>query len=98
MLRHENQLANTISPELYNMEWRKSKKIEDVSKLDHGTILYCEEGDIKGQFNEFKWHQEFTKDQDRLTVLVNNPDTDPNAEDFNIKIDMNRQATLLQLK
>ena len=42
--------------ELYNIEWRKSKKIEDASRIDHGTILYVEEGDPKGKMDDFKWH------------------------------------------
>jgi len=38
------------------MDWRKEKKIEDASKLDHGAILYVEEGDPKSKFEDFKWH------------------------------------------
>jgi len=37
------------------MDWRKPKKIEDASKVDHGTIFYIEEGNPKGKLEEFKW-------------------------------------------
>jgi hypothetical protein len=39
LLRHGDRT------ELYNMAWRKPKHIEDASRLDHGAILYVEEGD-----------------------------------------------------
>jgi hypothetical protein len=46
-LRHEHIYNNSVRTELYNIEWRKPKKIEDASKIDHGTILFVEEGDPK---------------------------------------------------
>lgn len=48
LMRHEQIYNNTVRTELYNIDWRKSKKIEDASRIDHGTILYVEEGDPKG--------------------------------------------------
>lgn len=44
-LRHEHIYNNAIRPEHYNIDWRKSKTIEDAARLDHGTILYVEEAD-----------------------------------------------------
>ncbi len=45
LLRHENIYnSSSVRTELYNIDWRKTKKIEEASKLDHGTILYVEEG------------------------------------------------------
>jgi hypothetical protein len=44
------------------MDWRKPKTIEDASRLDHGVMLYIEEGNPKGKLDEFKWNIEFTKD------------------------------------
>lgn len=42
--------------ELFNIEWRKPKKIGEASRLDHGAILYVEEGDPNQQLNNYKWH------------------------------------------
>lgn len=98
LLRHEHIYNNTVRTELYNIEWRKNKRIEDAARLDHGAILYVEEGDPKGQLESYKWHQEFTKDQDRLIFHVNDPLVDPNAEIFSIKIEMRKDNTLLDLK
>lgn len=61
-LRHEHIYNSSIRSELYNIDWRKSKKIGDASKLDHGTILYIEEGDPKDQIDHFMWHEAFTKE------------------------------------
>jgi hypothetical protein len=47
LLRHENIYNSAVRTELYNIDWRKEKKVEEASKLDHGTILYVEEGDPK---------------------------------------------------
>lgn len=56
LLRHEHISNNTVRAELYNIDWRKSKKIEDASKLDHGTVLYVEEADSqKAKMETFKW-------------------------------------------
>lgn len=55
-LRHEHGYNSTCSTEYYNMEWRKPKVISEVSKLDHGKVLYCERGEHKQQINTYKWH------------------------------------------
>ena len=46
-LRHEHVYNNSVRTELYNIDWRKNKTIEDASRLDHGAILYVEEADPK---------------------------------------------------
>jgi hypothetical protein len=56
LLRHEHIYNNSVRTELYNMDWRKDKVIEEASRLDHGTVLYIEEGDPKGKLETFKWH------------------------------------------
>jgi hypothetical protein len=48
LLRHEHIYNNTVRTELYNIDWRRSKKIDDASRLDHGNLLYVEEADPKG--------------------------------------------------
>lgn len=48
LMRHEQIYNSTVRTELYNIDWRKPKKLEDLTRIDHGTILYVEEGDIKG--------------------------------------------------
>jgi hypothetical protein len=52
-LRHEHIYNNSIRAEIYNIDWRKPKKIDDASKIDHGTILYIEEGDPKEKIENF---------------------------------------------
>lgn len=78
-LRHEHIYNNSIRTELYNIDWRKPKKIADASKLDHGCILYIEEGDPKQQFDLFNWHLEFNKEQERVIIHINDPKEDPEA-------------------
>lgn len=97
--RHEPIFNQTVRTELYNMEWRKQKIIEEVSKFDHGTMLFIEEGDAKkGKLEEYKWYQEFTKDSERLILNLNNPLEDPEALVFAIKVEMKRDNTVLDLK
>lgn len=55
LLRHESLYNNTVRSELYNIDWRREKKIEDASRLDHGQILYIEEGDPKGKLEQHMW-------------------------------------------
>jgi hypothetical protein len=62
LLRHEHIYNNTVRSELYNMDWRREKIIDEASRLDHGSLLYVEEGDSKARLETFKWHLEFTKD------------------------------------
>ena len=59
LLRHEHGYNSTSSTEYYNMEWRRPKIIKDVSKLDHGKVLFCEYGEHGAAFNPYKWQQEF---------------------------------------
>ena len=41
------------------MAWRKEKAICDsVAHLDHGTILYVEQGTTQ-KLEDFMWHKEF---------------------------------------
>jgi hypothetical protein len=56
LLRHEHLYNNTVRSEIYNMDWRRDKTIEDASRLDHGTVLYVEEGNPKGKLEELSWH------------------------------------------
>ena len=58
-LRHEHGYNSSTSTEYYNMAWRQPKYISDVSKLDHGKVLYCERGEHGAAINTYKWHQEF---------------------------------------
>lgn len=99
LLRHENLLSNTnVRTELYNIDWRKSMIVDKASKLDHGTILYVEEGNLKANLNEHQWTQQFTKDQDRITLMVNDPYDDPDGLTFQVKLELRRDNTLLEFK
>lgn len=57
LLRHEHIYNNTVRTELYNMDWRKPKTLDEASRLDHGQLLYVEEGDPKsGKLDTYRWH------------------------------------------
>ena len=43
LLRHSS-FNNSFRIEVYNMPWRKPKKLEEA-RLDNGTILFIEEGE-----------------------------------------------------
>lgn len=44
------------------------------------------------------WHQEFTKEQEKLILNLNDPETDPDGQVFTVKIEMKKSSTLLELK
>jgi hypothetical protein len=57
LLRHEHIYNNTVRTELYNMDWRKPKTLDEASRLDHGQLLYVDEGDPKaGKLDTYRWH------------------------------------------
>lgn len=74
-------------------------KIKDAARLDHGAILYVEEGDIKQQkLEEFNWHKEFVRDQEKLKLMFHDPVSDPDADIFSLQVEMKKSNTLLELK
>jgi len=96
-LRHV-QFNNQVKGEIYNMPWRKPKKIEDCSKFDHGSYLFIEEGDIKAKMETLQWHQEFMKEMDKIHVNVNDPTQDPLGTVFAVKVEMRKHNTLREFK
>ena len=62
LLRHEHIYNNSVRTELYNIDWRKAKTIEDASRLDHGAVLFVEEADPGQQFDTLRWNIEFAKE------------------------------------
>ena len=55
-LRHEHGYNSSVSTEFYNMEWRRPKLISEASKgIEHGKVLFCEEGEHGAKFDTFKW-------------------------------------------
>ncbi len=97
MLRH-NSFNNAVKGEIYNMGWRKPKKIEDSFKLEQGVILYIEEGDIKDKIETHKWNQEFMKELDKIVLNINDPTVDPLGSVFAVRLEMRKHNTLLELK
>lgn len=59
LLRHEHGYNAQTTTEYFNMEWRRTKLVSECSKLDHGKVLFCEEGVHGAPFNTYHWHQEF---------------------------------------
>ena len=62
------------------MNWRKDKKIAEAnSKFEHGTVLYCEQGNPEDAFDSRLWKKEFDLETSRITLSVNDIHTDPEA-------------------
>ena len=81
------------------MQWRKDKKIcEANSKFEHGSVLYCERGKPEDDFNKRKWKLEFDTEMNRITLSINDPNTDPEGEYFTVKVSLARASTIKQLK
>ena len=98
LLRHEHGYNGTVSTEYYNMPWRRDKKIADVSKFTHGTVLYCERGKPDDHFDTRKWKQEFDSEGERISLSVNDVRSDPEANQFEVKVSLPRTSTVKQLK
>jgi hypothetical protein len=87
ILRHEST-NNTIRCEYFNMEWRRGKKLKDCSKIEHGWTLFVEDADPKQNFDTFNWKKEFSAEVERITILLNDPRSDPDASYYNIKMSL----------
>jgi hypothetical protein len=86
LLRHED-VNHQVRCEYFNMDWRKTKTLKETSKFEHGWTLFVEDVDLAStKFDAFKWKQEFSAEVERLTLVINNPRTDPDAESFNVKV------------
>jgi hypothetical protein len=60
LIKHENIMSSSaVRTELFNIEWRKPMTIANSSRLDHGQVLYIEEGELKGKLEDKNWHKEF---------------------------------------
>ena len=85
----------TVKTEVLNLNWRKSKPVQDGPRLENYTVIYVEEGDTKDKNEHFKWHQEFNKEFGKLTLLVNDPSlAAPTQADFKLEIQVNKSNTL----
>jgi len=36
LLRHEQLMSKQVRTELFNMDWRKTKSLEEAARFDHG--------------------------------------------------------------
>ena len=97
-LRHEHGFNSTTSTEYYNMEWRRSKLICDVSKFDHGRVLFVEHGVHGAKFDTYKWHAEFAQEASKITISINDVQNDLEGLLFNIKISLPRTSPVRKLK
>ena len=80
------------------MDWRQEKQLRDCSKFENGWTLFVEDGDPKQPFDTFKWKQEFNAELERVTLLVNDPKSDPDAMYYGKKISTQKNATIGELK
>ena len=98
LLRHEHGYNSKSSTEYYNMEWRRPKLIGECSKLDHGKVLFCEEGEHGAPFNSYHWHQEFAAEAERVSISINDVANDLEGVHFNIKISLKKSDPIRRLK
>ena len=98
LLRHERAYNNSVATEIYNMDWRRDKLIGDVSKLEHGKVLYCELGVQGQQLTAYSWHQEFQLESERITVSINDIANDLEGLLYNIKISLRKHDPVRRLK
>ena len=80
------------------MEWRKTKQIGDVSKFDHGSILFVEQGIHGANFDSYKWKREFDNETEKITLSFNDFRSDPEGITFSVKISIARTETARKLK
>ena len=80
------------------MEWRRPKIIGDVSKLDHGKVLYCEHGEHGANLREYQWHKEFAEEAERVSISVNDISNDLEGLKYTIKISLRRSDPIRKLK
>ena len=60
--------------------------------------MFVEDADPKQSFDSFKWKQEFNAELERVTLLVNDPRSDPDALYYSVKISTQKSATIAELK
>lgn len=48
--------------------------------------------------DSFKWHEEFTKEQDSVKLFFNDPEQDPEGNAYVIEVHVKKNTTLLELK
>jgi hypothetical protein len=99
ILRHESFVsakigsATSVRSEVYNLNWRFSKTIDEGPRLDSfsesGTVLYVEEGDTKDKIENYNWHKEFNKAFDNIYFKLNDPNIA--SAEFNISVHVQRQ-------
>ena len=83
VLRHEKGYDGSISPEYFNMPWRKGKLLSEGTKFEHGFFVFVEETDpTKTKFEGFNWVMQFRLEKDNITLNVNNPESDPEGIHF----------------
>ena len=97
-LRHEHSYNSTTSTEYYNMDWRRPKLIHEVSKLDHGKVLYVEYGVRGAKLETYKWHNQFAEEAERITISINDVTNDSEGQQYAIKISLPRTSQVRKLK
>jgi len=94
ILRHEKSYEGTVTPEWFNMGWRKDKILSECSKFEHGHFLFIEETDPSIGHNNFEWFKLFNAEEDTITLNVNNPETDPEGNYFGEKFSTSKLTSL----
>lgn len=106
ILRHESFVsakkgsATSVRSEVYNLNWRFSKTIDEGPRLDSFSphsesvtagVLYVEEGDTKDKIENYNWHKEFNKAFDNIYFKLNDPNIASENVQFNISVQVQRQ-------
>lgn len=105
ILRHESFVsakkgsATTVRSEVYNLNWRFSKTIDEGPRLDSFSpnnesvtvgVLYVEEGDTKDKMENYNWHKEFNKAFDNFYLKLNDPNIVDENVQFNVSLQVHR--------
>ncbi|CDW75353.1 ubiquitin carboxyl-terminal hydrolase [Stylonychia lemnae] len=98
LMRVQFAKSGTVKSEVYNLHWRKSKTIEEGPRIDDSSFLFIEEGDTKDKNENFKWHQEFNKQFESLTININDPSSDPKGLEYKQQIQVRKSETLCEFK
>ena len=90
--------SNQVKSEVYYLNWRKSRAIEEGPRLVEQSVLFVEQGDTKDKPENFKWHREFNKEFDKLYLFINNPLSAQNPDEFKTQVQIKKSDTLIDLK
>eukprot|EP00347_Sterkiella_histriomuscorum_P024007 403332628 len=99
LLRLQFGKSSSVRSEVINLNWRKSKTLEEGPRLDNDAVIFVETGDTKDKNENFKWHQEFNKEYGKIVLLINDPTKMiEKSIEYSVEILARKNDTLSDLK